>query len=498
MWREKIRTVFSFYVALGSILALWVFIGAGDAIWDSDIWWHLRNADYLLANHSFPQVDVHSFTVPGHPWMNHEWLAEVPYLLAWRAGGLMGIYVLFLGLLEINLLGIFYLACKGSGNLKGSFLVTGFAMFLTVVSFGPRTILFGYIYLMFLILLLRRYRANGQAPLWLIPPLFCLWINTHGSWLLGMIIFGIMIAAGLVEGQWGRVEAERWSPAQLRRLFLTLGASLAALFVNPFTYRLVIYPFDLAFRQKMNIAVVDEWASVDFHDARGKVVLILVAAVLLGALFSRIRWKLEELALAVFALYAGLMHIRFLFLAAILLVPLLARMLDFLPPYQREIDKPLLNAAVLGIVLAIGAYKFPSRADLDEAIARRFPVKALSFLKTHGLSGRVFNRYMWGGYLIWFHPEVKTFIDSRTDIFEYAGVLKDYMDTETITNPLEVLDKYQIRYVLVPPDYPLAYLLKNHVGWRPIFSDQVSIILERVTPAPVAASAPAEGPRKSP
>ena len=498
MWRDKIRTIFSFPVALGSILVLWLSTLAEGSIWDSDIWWHLRNAEYLFTHGSFPQVDLFSFTVPGHPWMNHEWLAEVPYLLAWRAGGLTGIFGLFLSLLAINLLGIYYLTCKASGNPKAAFLVTAFAELLMKVSFGPRTILFGYIFLLVLILLLRRYRTTGKAPLWIIPPLFCLWINTHGSWLLGMIIFGIIIASGLVEGQWGRVEAERWSPAQLRKLFITMAASVAALFVNPFTYRLVFYPFDLMFRQKLNIAVVDEWASVDFNDARGKVVLILLAAVLLAALFSRVRWKLEELALAAFGLYAGLIHIRFLFLTAILLVPLLARMVDFLPPYQREVDKPALNAVIVGIVLLIMSYRFPSRADLDQVIVKRFPENAVRFLKDHGLNGRVFNRYMWGGYLIWFHPEIKTFIDSRTDIFEYAGVLRDYMDTETMANPLGVMDKYQIRYVLVPPDAPVAYLLKNNVGWRQIYGDSTCVILERATPAPAEATVPGEGSRTSP
>lgn len=498
MWREKLRTIFSFHVALGSILALWLSTLTEGAIWDSDVWWHLRNADYLLTNGSFPHVDMFSFTVPGHPWMNHEWLAEVPYLLAWRAGGLTGIYSLFLSLLAINLVGIYYLACKASGNPKAAFLVTAFAELLMKVSFGPRTILFGYIFLLILILLLRRYRTTGQAPLWVIPPLFCLWINTHGSWLLGMIIFGVIIASGFVGGQWGRVEAERWTPAQLRRLFITMAASVAALFLNPFTYRLVFYPFDLMFRQKLNIAVVDEWASVDFNDARGKVVLILLAAVLAAALFSRVRWKLEELALAAFGLYAGLIHIRFLFLTAILLVPLLARMLDFLPPYQREVDKPALNAVIVGIVVLIAIYRFPSRADLDQVMVKRFPVNALKFVEEHGLTGRFFNRYMWGGYMIWFHPKMKTFIDSRTDIFEYAGVLKDYMDAETMTNPLGVMDKYQIRYILVPSDSPLGYLFKNHPGWRSIYTDQVSVIFDRATLAPVTVSNPGGSSNTSP
>jgi hypothetical protein len=488
---KAIRAVFSFPVMLASIIVFWVFIGAGYAVWDADIWWHLRNAEYLFTHLKTPSVDLYSYTTNAHPWMNHEWLAEIPYLVAWRAGGLMGIYAVSLSLLLVILLGIFYWAYKQSGNLKGAFVVSCFSVFLAVVSFGPRTILFGYIYLLILLLLLARYRSTGQSPLWVIPPLFCLWINTHGSWLLGLIMFGIHVVSGLVEGSWGRVEAVRWTPQQSKRLLLTAGASVAALFVNPFTYRLVFYPFDLAFRQKLNIGNVEEWASVDFNDARGKVVLILLAVVFLGALFSQRTWKLEELLMAGFGLYTGLMHIRFLFLAAILLAPLLAKMLDFVPPYQPEIDKPPLNALVMGIVLLIAIYRVPSRADLEKDVAVHFPANALSYIKANALQDRVFHDYVWGGYLIFFARDVKTFVDGRTDIFEYTGVLKDYLDATQIRSPLQVMDKYEIRSVLLPPDSPLTYLLEHQRGWKRVFGDRVAVIFER---APVALADPAAEP----
>src|SRR4029077_676422 len=142
-----------------------------------------------------------------------------------------------------------------------------------------------------------------------------------GSWLLGLIVFGIVSAAGLVEGSWERVESERWTPAHLRKLIYTGLASLAALFVNPFGYRLVLYPFDLGFRQKLNIAHVAEWVSVDFHTPRGKVVLALLVILLASALLRNRRWNLTELGLLLFGLYCGLTYIRFLFLLAILAAP---------------------------------------------------------------------------------------------------------------------------------------------------------------------------------
>jgi hypothetical protein len=480
-----LRKIFSFPVMLASIIVVFVFLAAGSSVGDPDIWWHLRNAEYLFATGSTPQFDFYSYTTNSHPWMNHEWLAEIPYYLAWRVGGLMGIYVLFVGLLCVIMLGIYYWAYRESRNLKAAFLVTVFSMFLAKVNFGPRTILFGYLYLLILLLILGHYRATGQGPLWAIPPLFCLWINTHGSWLLGMIVFGIYLAGGLVEGSWGRVDAVRWRPAQRQRLLLTLAASIAALLVNPFTYRLVAYPFDLAFRQRMNVKYIEEWASVNFNEVRGIVVLILLAGVFLGALFRPHRWKLEELLLTCFTLYAGLKHVRFLFLAAIIFAPLFARMLDMIPPYKPQIDKTLLNAAVMVCLLVLTARRFPSDDLLGKDIASGFPEGAVAFIKSHGLPGNLYNRYEWGGYLIFFCPGVKTFIDSRTDIFDYTGVLKQYLNAESVQGSLGILDSYGVEAVLLPPNRPLSYLLKNNAGWKIVYSDKVALIFERTTPKPL-------------
>jgi hypothetical protein len=479
-----LRIVFSFPVALAALLALAVYMMSSGAVGDPDIWWHLQNARHLLTYHQLPSVDTYSYTAQGQPWMNHEWLAEVPYYLAWRAWGLRGVNALFVLLLQVILLGIFYLSYKSSGNLKGSWLVSVFCLFLSVITFAPRTILFGYVYLLVLLGVLWRFREGRGGPLWLVPPLFCLWINTHGSWLLGMIVLGLVTASGAIEGTWGRVEAVRWSPQQLRQLLVTGGASLAALLVNPYGYKLVLYPFDLAFRQTLNVTYGEEWASVNFHNPRGKTVLILLVALLLAALLRGYRWRLDELALALFALYSGLNHVRFLFLIAILLAPLLAKFLDFVPAYRPEIDKPLLNAGVLVASLALMVKWFPSQAALENEVERRFPAHALGFVDSHGLAGeRTFNYYGWGGYLAWKDPAVKTFIDSRTDIFEYSGFLKDYLDLTGLKEPLRVLDKHHVQWVLSPPQDPLSYFLAHTKTWRVAYNDNVAEIFVRAGPA---------------
>jgi hypothetical protein len=74
------------------------------------------------------------------------------------------------------------------------------------------------------------------------------------------------------------------------------------------------------------------------------------------------------------------------------------------------------------------------------------------------------------------------FIDSRTDIFEHYGVLADYLRAISLTNTLEVFDKYNIRYVFLPKDDPVIYLLRNTPGWKVNYQDGVAIIMERSVP----------------
>ena len=485
----QLRRAFSFLTMLAFLLVTLEFIMTRGSVLDPDIWWHMRNAEYLFQHHQLPRADMYSFTVAGHPWINHEWLAEIPYYLAWRAGGLSGINAMMFATISLIFLGLLYLSYIETRHFKAAMVACSFLTFIASVSFGPRTILFGYLYLVLLLIILQRFRQKGSAPLWLIPPLFCLWANTHGSWSLGLIVFSIITAAGFVQGSWGRVDAERWTPSQMGKLVVTGLASIAALFVNPFGSRLVLYPLDMAFRQKLNISHVAEWVSVDFHDLRGKLVLALVLSLLVSALVRRTRWRLGEIALVLFALYSGLTYIRFLFLLAIVIAPVVTKILDFVPQYRPEADTPIINALVICLMVGSIIYYWPRSPELQKSISERYPAEALVYLKAHPPNGNVLNFYLWGGYLGWKDRELEVFVDSRVDIFEYAGVLKDYLDLLGLEQSKAILDKYKIRYVLMPQpggysESAMTYVLEHDPEWKAIYSDKLSVFMERVDPTP--------------
>jgi hypothetical protein len=497
--RGWVRAGTSFLAVLTLILVALQFIFAmySQSMDDPDIWWHMRNAQYLFQHHQFPRQDMYSFTVAGHPWINHEWFSEVPFYLAYRALGLVGLKSLTFLVLDLIFLLLLYLAYQESRNFKASVAVCYFATFLATVSFGPRTILFGYVYLLVLLIILQRLRQRGTAPLWIIPPLFCLWANTHGSWSLGLILFFLIGASGLISGSWGRIESPRWSSVEVRNLIVTGVASVAALFLNPFGWRLVYYPFDLAFKQKLNIAHVQEWVSVDFHDLRGRLVLLLIIGLLLGALVRNRRWNLGEVLVLLFALYSGLTYIRFLVLLAIVMTPILAKVLDFFPPYRPELETPRVNAIVILTILALMAWFWPREEKIRHSVEETYPAGIISYLKAHPTQGNVLNFYLWGGYLGWHNPDFKDFVDSRVDIFEYAGVLQDYLTllgADTIQHrPDSILEKYHIKYVLFPPTETknkllaagdLVYVLEHDPRWKVLYKDKVCEFLEKQSDSP--------------
>ena len=104
------------------------------------------------------------------------------------------------------------------------------------------------------------------------------------------------------------------------------------------------------------------------------------------------------------------------------------------------------------------------------------------------------NFYLWGGYLEQNQRNVKTFLDSRVDIFEYAGVLQEYLDLLALKQPKAILDKYKIRYVLFPHGEALTYVLEHDPEWKEIYSDELCVLLERVNASSPGTAAQAAHP----
>ncbi|HEX2987996.1 MAG TPA: hypothetical protein VHS06_07485, partial [Chloroflexota bacterium] len=56
---------------------------------DIDFWWHLKTGELIATTGTIPTADPFSYTVPGRPWIAHEWLWELAIYLIYSRGGYM-------------------------------------------------------------------------------------------------------------------------------------------------------------------------------------------------------------------------------------------------------------------------------------------------------------------------------------------------------------------------------------------------------------------------
>ena len=107
-----------------------------------------------------------------------------------------------------------------------------------------------------------------------------------------MVVFGLFIAANSFTISIGCIDSRTLSMPRIKRLVLCWLACAAALFLNPYGWRLVFYPFNLAFEQKLNIANIEEWKSLDFHTPRGRIMLFFLGLLFLFQLIRSRKWGL--------------------------------------------------------------------------------------------------------------------------------------------------------------------------------------------------------------
>jgi len=164
-----------------------------------------------------------------------------------------------------------------------------------------------------------------------------------------------------------------------------------------------------------------------------------------------------------------------------LVAPILSRSLsNSWENYNREHDRLLPNAALLALSLMVAFRAFPDRHNLTRQVEEQSPVQAVEFMKTHHLSGRMLNEYVYGGYLIWAAPEYPVFVDGRSDVFEWTGVLGEFGRWATLqSDPNTLLDNYRIDFCLLARRSATARVLPLLRNWKAVYSDDSSVIFMR-------------------
>ncbi|MGA3373602.1 MAG: hypothetical protein ABSC48_17780 [Terracidiphilus sp.] len=484
-----LRRGFSFPVMLAGLLALLAVLTVRSRFDNSDLWWHLRMGQIICATHAIPLSDVFSYTTNHQPLVPQEWLSEVTIFAAWRWAGLSGL-MLWLCFFTGALLVAGYALCSlYSGNVKVAFAGALAIWFFASVGYAVRPQMIGYLLLVAELVLIHLGRTRNPRWFLCLPLLFALWINCHGSFLLGIVVAGVFLFSSFFSFEMGSLLARRWEPRCRRMLMLAMILSLAALFLNPAGARQIFYPIDTMLNQRIQMANVQEWMPLKMSSAGGIALMGVLLGSFLLAVVRRSELFFDELLLLAIGTWLAVSHMRMLIVFGILATPVLTRQLSTCwQDYRADEDRIWPNALMIALSLLAAWMAFPDAHNLQAQVEARNPVNAVEFIRASHLSGPMLNDYPLGGYLIWAAPEYPVFVDGRGDVFEWTGVLGEFERWAMLqSDPHELLEKYKISFCLLTRESPMAHVLPLMPEWKMVYSDNNSVVFVRAAanrPAP--------------
>ncbi len=162
-------------------------LGRNALLLDHDSYLHLHIGQWILDHYAIPLTDSFSYTKLGEPWTAHEWLAGVIYALAYNYCG-------WLGLIFLTSVAFAYtLAYLTRYLLKYVEPVYAILLALLVGAVLRSHLLARPHVLVWPLLIvwavhLSQAAEKGQAPSRWLALLMVLWVNLHGSFILGLAL----------------------------------------------------------------------------------------------------------------------------------------------------------------------------------------------------------------------------------------------------------------------------------------------------------------------
>ena len=426
---------------------------------DSDLFWHVATGRSTL-DLGILREDIFSWTIRGAPVLADQWLGDAFLAAAQAVGdwrGVLALRVLVVAALVAVVVDTAVAARPGRPIVAVAAAAP--AILLSRFAWTDRPELLGLLCFAILARLLR----DGDRGLLLTIPLLFVWAQLHGSYALGLALVLACCAARALEEPRARW---RLVPIASAALVATLlGPSGLAAWTSSGGHFLAPPRY------------IEEEAAPDTSTLSGMLFFLTLALAVATALLSRQRGSLRDLALIVPVAFVSLTAARYTPLLAVAAAPFLAeRFVDPLTRWRRPSaggvgSRGRAATIVVGVAALVAAITLAD-GRVDES---GYPRAALAAIPT---AAPLFNRYEWGGWLMYASPRTPVFIDGR--LFPYVPkVLDDYRAILNAHPGWEaVADRWGVRAMLVRPTDPVAVRAPDR-GWRIAYADALAVVLVR-------------------
>jgi hypothetical protein len=433
-----------------------------------DAWWYTAVGRDLLEQ-GLTLVDRFSYASPERPYLNKFIAASVVW--AWVVESL-GERALYLLAAASGVLVLAWTVLQTRVQWPSRLAAAPFVIVLLAVDgqlFEARAQNPGHLLFLAALALLHRAQRPRLSLVLAWGALAVVWTNWHPSFLLA-IALPVVVAC-----LWLLLEAPEERPS-VKGLFALAGVALVATGASPYgfdllrsTLRLVIDPTTNAIEHMRGPPPTLAWASF---------ALATLAVVALRAASSRAAQRSSDVALVLLFLAMTWVSQRYAALCMIVTIRVLLPTVDeawrergHLSPREHYAAAALaLCAAVVGGFL----FTLPREDPLWG------PREAAAWVDENQPTGRVFNEYAHGGYLMYaWGPHRRVFIDGRNDLFDNE-VFEDYERIMHISLAgLKLLDVYGVNTVIAASMSPLDATLGFLKEWDLAFEGDGVVYVRR-------------------
>ena len=463
-----------------------------------DIGFHLKAGNQILSGQGWPQTDPFTYTVTDHPYIDTSWGYQVVIASVERLAGAPGLILLHVALTLV----LFTLVTLTARLVPGEVRVLLPLLLLGGLAAEPRfevrPEMWSYTLLAFVLYLLHRHAERRRSPLWLLPVVFLVWTNSHSLFVLGWAAL-----ACFVLGLWLR-------DRQVDRPLLGwAAASIVVGLLNPYGWRALVFPFELATRMRQqNIFArnIGEFFS-PLEYLRSDQLMFYLASIVCFFVFAM---------LAILSVLSLWRQRRFwCVLLCVVFLPLALTMIRNIPPLivvclpgcvfglslsglfdrlglQGSLRRRLSHVFLGGLLLVVAGLGVRVCTDACYVSNRRLerfglgwneltlPVAAAEFAGRSGLDGHVLNHLNFGAYLMW-ALDRPVFIDGRLEVMGEA-FYEEYRRALDSPAGLEAaVRRYDIEWIVFPyrlrPD--LLNGLSRAAGWRAVYVDHLAAVFVR-------------------
>ncbi len=441
---------------------------------DADLGWHLRYGEEFLKTGQILKSNQFSFVMPGFAWINHSWFFDIIAALIFKYAGFIGLTVVGSLLITTS-----YLLIIQSFPLHWWLVSTVLYMFFGqhLYNTGLRS---QHLSLLFtavvLSLFLHTYKTKKIKPLIVLPFIMLIWANAHGQFLLGLATIFLLSISLLVY---------KTSNIKHSTVISVLFFSCLITLFNPFGAGLIFT--SIQHLTSPLLQNVYEWMPWELNTPRMGILL----AYIFTSSFILLKTPSKNIGLTMAFFAYGLLAIKARRLIPFFSLVSFATIGFSLNSFRLKIRlKPLKNPAyyfissILILFISVSAaLKRPILSQSWDTYCHSTVLcseNALRVMSDLPVSGKVFNSYRLGGWLIYRYPQIPVYIDGRMTLWQNPQGFTPFQEYLTLiharSGSKEIFYRYNFDYVIIQPQYALAGVLENQEKWPILYQDDAVML----------------------